>query len=123
MRDIVDTIDRFGLRCRYLRKHQEQATTWLSGFRGSPMKSKIAEKYRKRIAKYGERLFTFLDHDGIPWNNNNAENSIKPFAKYKKTDSGTDNRAWATRLFGAAQYRSHVQIPWHLVACVSFVRR
>src|SRR5208282_347305 len=88
MRDIVDTIDRFGLRCRYLRKHQEQATTWLSGFRGSPMKSKIAEKYRKRIAKYGERLFTFLDHDGIPWNNNNAENSIKPFAKYRRLIRG-----------------------------------
>ncbi len=88
MRDIVDTIDRFGLKCRYLRKHREQATTWLSGFRGSPRKAKVAEKYRKRIAKYGERLFTFLDHDGIPWNNNNAENSIKPFAKYRRLVRG-----------------------------------
>ncbi|NCC62464.1 MAG: hypothetical protein EOM12_16345 [Verrucomicrobiae bacterium] len=26
----------------------------------------------------------FLNHDGIPWNNNNAEHSIKPFAKWRK---------------------------------------
>lgn len=25
-----------------------------------------------------------VNHDGIPWNNNNAEHSIKPFAKWKK---------------------------------------
>ena len=23
------------------------------------------------------RLFTFLDYDGVPWNNNNAEHAIK----------------------------------------------
>ena len=61
---------------------------WLKGFRGSPKESRIAEKFRKRIAKYGDRLFTFLDYDGVPWNNNNAENSIKPFAKYRRLVRG-----------------------------------
>jgi len=88
MRDIVGTIDRFGLKSRYLRKHREQASRWLSDFRVSPRKSRIAEKFRKRIAKYGDRLFTFLDYDGVPWNNNNAENAIKPFAKYRRLIRG-----------------------------------
>lgn len=26
----------------------------------------------------------FLEYDNIPWNNNNAEHSIKPFAKWRK---------------------------------------
>ena len=29
-------------------------------------------------------MFTFLDHDGVPWNNNNAENAIKGFASRRK---------------------------------------
>jgi Transposase IS66 family len=88
MRDIVGTIDRYGLKSRYLRRHGEQASTWRRELRGSPGKSIIAEKFRKRIVKYGDRLFTFLDHDGVPWNNNNAENSIKPFAKYRRLVRG-----------------------------------
>jgi hypothetical protein len=88
MRDIVGTIDRYGLKSRYLRRHREQASTWLRELRGSTGKSIIAGKFRKRIVKYGNRLFTFLDYDGVPWNNNNAENSIKPFAKYKRLVRG-----------------------------------
>jgi len=43
---------------------------------------------RKRLRKYGERLFTFLDHDGVPWNNNNAEHAVKKFAKFRKLSDG-----------------------------------
>ena len=40
-------------------------------------------KYKKRFQKKsGEKLFTFLDHDGVPWNNTNAEHAIQRFAKY-----------------------------------------
>jgi len=35
------------------------------------------------------KLFTFLDYDGVPWNNNNAESAIKAFAKYRKIADGT----------------------------------
>ena len=31
-----------------------------------------------------ETLFTFLSHDGVPWNNNNAEHAIKSFAQYRE---------------------------------------
>ena len=32
-----------------------------------------------------DKLFTFIRHDGVPWNNNNAENAIKRFAQYRQT--------------------------------------
>lgn len=33
-------------------------------------------------------MFTFLDHDGVPWNNNNAEHAIRRFAKYRREADG-----------------------------------
>jgi hypothetical protein len=33
-------------------------------------------------------MFTFLNHDGVPWNNNNAEHAIKRFAKYRRDTDG-----------------------------------
>src|SRR5262249_17036387 len=29
-----------------------------------------------------------LDHDGVPWNNNNAEHAVKHFAKYRMITNG-----------------------------------
>lgn len=45
--------------------------------------SEVADKYKKRFEKSGGKMFTFLDYDGVPWNNNNAEHAIKLFAKYR----------------------------------------
>ena len=50
--------------------------------------SEMATEYWKRLDKYREKLFTFLRHDGIPWNNNNAEHAIRPFASYRKSSDG-----------------------------------
>jgi len=50
--------------------------------------SPLANKYKKRFQKSGEKMFTFLDHDGVPWNNNNAEHAIKRFAKYRRDADG-----------------------------------
>src|SRR5439155_9518869 len=38
--------------------------------------------------KYRDKLFTFIAHDGIAWNNNNAENAIKRFAYYREGTVG-----------------------------------
>lgn len=52
------------------------------------MSSEVAHKYQRRIEKYGDRLFTFLDYDGVPWHNNNAEHAIKAFARYRRFADG-----------------------------------
>ena len=40
------------------------------------------------MIKYQDKLFTFLRHDGVPWNNNNAENAIRQFAYYREVAAG-----------------------------------
>jgi hypothetical protein len=34
-------------------------------------------------------MFTFLDFDDVPWNNNNAEHAIKAFATLRRVIDGT----------------------------------
>ena len=34
---------------------------------------------KKRIEKNRDKLFTFLNYDGVPWNNNNAEHALRAF--------------------------------------------
>ena len=48
----------------------------------------MANKYKKRFQKSGTKMFTFLDHNGVPWNNTNAEHAIKLFAKYRRNADG-----------------------------------
>ena len=56
--------------------------------------SPIAAKgYQKRIRKYQNKLFTFLNYDGVPWNNNNAEHAIKKFALLRDVIGGTCTEA------------------------------
>ena len=42
--------------------------------------------------KNRNRLFTFLEHDGVPWNNNNAEHAIKAFAALRDVMSGSSTQ-------------------------------
>jgi hypothetical protein len=88
MQHIVETIDRFGLKTRYLARHKESVTAWIRGLENESFGSDFAEGYRKRFLKNQNRLFVFLDHDGIPWNNNNAEHAVKVFAKYRRLVNG-----------------------------------
>jgi predicted RecB family nuclease len=87
-RSIIETVDKYGLKRRHLHKHKRQADEFLDSVRQKQLTSDFALKYQSRFAKYGERLFTFLDHDGVPWNNNNAEHAIKKFVKYRRNADG-----------------------------------
>ena len=50
-------------------------------------------KYQKRFEKYGDRLFTFLYYDGVPWNNNHAEHGVHYFAKLRRFGDGMFTKA------------------------------
>jgi hypothetical protein len=87
-RTIIETVDKYGLKRRHLHKHRRQAEEFLQSVREMQLTSDFAVKYQDRFDKYGDRLFTFLDHDGVPWNNNNAEHAIKRFVKYRRHADG-----------------------------------
>ena len=36
---------------------------------------------KKRIERNKDKLFTFLDYDNVPWNNNNAEHAVHGFVR------------------------------------------
>ena len=92
-RPIIATIDENGLKRRILRKHKESVERFLDDVAAREYRSEVAEKCRTRIAKCRSKLFTFLDHDGVPWNNNGAENAIKDFAMLRRSIGGASTES------------------------------
>jgi predicted RecB family nuclease len=84
LKPIIDTIDRYGLKQYHLNKHKADVARFFRYLSEESFESEAATKNRKRLLKYQEKLFVFLDHDNVPWNNNNAENAIKRFASRRK---------------------------------------
>jgi hypothetical protein len=88
LRTIIETVDRYGLKKWHLHKHKKTTQRFLKNVCSQEFSSELAQKYQKRFKKSGEKLFTFLDYDGVPWNNNNAEHAINWFAKYRRFADG-----------------------------------
>jgi len=88
LRTIIQTVDRYGLKSRHLRKHKPAVVRFLDSVVSRDFSSELGNKYKKRFQKSGAKMFTFLDHDGVPWNNTNAEHAIKRFAKFRAHADG-----------------------------------
>jgi predicted RecB family nuclease len=98
LRSIVATVDEHGLRRRHLRRHASPVAKFFRGLADQSLSSEPAQALRTRLLKNQERLFTFLEHDGVPWNNNAAENAIRRFAYFR------DDTAPLTREKGLKDY-------------------
>ena len=88
LRSVIETVDEHGLKRRHLQKHKRTVEGFFRGLSERSCRSEAAESLRIRLTKYRDKLFTFIDHDGVPWNNNNAENAIKKFAYYREDTVG-----------------------------------
>jgi predicted RecB family nuclease len=88
LREIVVTIDRYGLKKRHLNKHVDDVDRFVGALAGREFHSDLAQTYQQRLTKNREKLFTFLRHDSVPWNNNSAEHAIKHYAYYRKVSDG-----------------------------------
>jgi hypothetical protein len=93
LRNVVATVDRHGLKRRHLEKHERGVARYFDWLAGQAFHSEAAEGLRKRLTKYRDKLFTFIHYDGVPWNNNNAENAIKRFAYYREETVGLMTQA------------------------------
>ena len=92
LKPMVETIDRRGLKKRFLRKHLVLAKRFFGFLDASDFKSEAASKCKQRFEKNRDKLFTFLRYDGVPWNNNNAEHAIKVFARLRDVISGMSTK-------------------------------
>lgn len=91
LKPIIDTIDQFGLKAHFLRKHKTFVERFYKKLSKSDFKTELVAKYKKRFEKNRAKLFTFLNHDGVPWNNNNAEHAIKAFAMLRNAIRGASS--------------------------------
>jgi hypothetical protein len=85
---IMDTVNRFGLKKRNLAKHKKPVELFFKSLSKMDFETEICSKWQKRFNSIKNELFTFLNYDGVPWNNNNAETAIKAFAVYRKQTDG-----------------------------------
>jgi predicted RecB family nuclease len=92
LKPMVETVDRYGLKARFLRKHHTAVDRFFRFLGASEFKSEAALKCKQRFEKNRDTLFTFLHYDGVPWNNNNAEHAIKAFARLRDIIAGTSSR-------------------------------
>lgn len=46
------------------------------------------KRIAKRLERYWDELFTFLEHDGVEWYNNDAERAIRPMVVVRKNSYG-----------------------------------
>ena len=89
LKRIVATIDKRGLKRRFLGKYRVEVNRFYRKFSGLKLESETAIKCRQRFEKNRDKLFTFLDCDGVPWNNNNAEHAVKAFAHLRDVVRGS----------------------------------
>ena len=101
LREIVETIDTYGLKARHLGKHRKAAATFVERVVALKTATEAATALKKRIEKNRDKLFTFLDYDGVPWNNNNAEHAVRAFTRVRNTIASSTpkgHREYATLL-------------------------
>src|SRR4030095_1012300 len=73
-------VQTYGLKKRYLQNFRKSVDHFYEVIVDRPYTSEYVLTYQKRFIRYRENLFTFLEHDGIPWHNNTAENAIRHLA-------------------------------------------
>jgi len=78
---IMEAVQKHGLKKWHLRKFRKNVDGFYSRvIIDKRYKSDLVCTYQKRFIRYRDSLFTFLEQDDIPWNNNAAERAIRHFA-------------------------------------------
>src|SRR5215469_12118420 len=83
LREIVASIDEYGLKKRHLGKHKRSTELFLDDVATLQCTTDVGSSLQKRINKNRDRLFTFLDYDNVPWNHNNAEHAVRAFTRLR----------------------------------------
>ncbi len=93
LKPIVDTVDQRGLKKRFLGKHKISVDRFYKRLSSEFGPSEAAKKLVERLHKNRNTMFTFLNFDGVPWNNNNAEHAVKAFANLRRVIDGSTSES------------------------------
>lgn len=83
---------RYGLKKHFLKKHLKSVERFYRKIEKVVFQSEAATTCKERFKKNRDKLFTFLEYDGVPWNNNNAEHAVKAFAVLRDVMRGSSTR-------------------------------
>jgi hypothetical protein len=83
LRAIVQTVDQHGLKRRSLQTHAASVAVFFRELSEQALASEPTQALRARLLKNRDQLFTFIEHDDVPWNNNSAENAIRQFSYFR----------------------------------------
>ena len=78
-----------------------------------PWKDADARRLAKRLLKYRDELFTFLDHEGVPADNNGGERAIRPAVIIRKnsfcnrSERGANAQAVMMSVYRTLKLRGH----------------
>jgi len=82
---ILEAANKYGLRKRNLRKFTKTVDSFYRRVITSrTYRSEPVRTYQKRFHRYRQSLFTFLEYDGIPWNNNMGERALRHLTVQRK---------------------------------------
>ena len=79
----------------------------------TPWKDPNAKRLIKRFRRHQDELFTFLDQEGVPFDNNHAERTIRPAVIIRKnsqgnrSQKGADCQAVLMSVFRTLKQRGH----------------
>ena len=66
LNEIISTVNRFGLKKRYLNKHKKQIRYFFKQLKGAEFETDICMKLKKRFLSTQDELFTFMNYNGVP---------------------------------------------------------
>ena len=69
---------------RYLKRTRQRRGGILEALVERDYEFDASKALQERLLRNRERLFTFLQYDGVSWNNNLAENAIKRISDYRE---------------------------------------
>ena len=82
---IFEAVETYGLKRRHLHKFHSSVDRFYKQYIvDKTYMSEATIKFQKRFLRYRGSLFTFLDEDGIPWQNNMAERALRHIAIQRK---------------------------------------
>ncbi len=85
---IFKQIEESGSKARRLKKFQKSSDSLFRYLENKEYDSDLAKRYQKRLLRYRESLFVFINGNDLPWHNNTAENAIRHFT-IQRTISGS----------------------------------
>jgi len=128
LRDAVRLGKNDGLSGEQFASRRARLDPRLAGLLSEPPDNTNVKRLQKRLRRYQDALFTFLDRPGVPSDNNHAEREIRPAVIMRKnslcnrSNNGANVQAILMSVYRTLKLRGHDPLQTIVVALRQYVR-